>query len=143
MLLGRCRTAAAWPSARATPRTLLATLPPAKAGQYRIIVRTDIFNEVYEGVDERNNTTAAPDALTSSRCPSCSSACRCRQRCRRASSGCTRSTVGANETLRFTLDSSRRRLSANEIYVRYGDVPSGFAFDCVRAKTRSRPTRPR
>jgi subtilase family serine protease len=37
--------------------SLDATLPPAKPGQYRIIVRSDIFNEVYEGSNESNNTT--------------------------------------------------------------------------------------
>ena len=30
-----------------------------EGGAYRIIVRTDIFNQVFEGVDERNNTTAS------------------------------------------------------------------------------------
>ena len=39
-----------------------------------------------------------------------------------------RITVGANETLRFELNASDPSTS-NELYVRYGDVASGFAFD--------------
>ena len=106
---------------------LLTKLPPAKAGQYRIIVRSDIFNEVYEGVDERNNVTASPDVVTVTvpelrlGVPQAATLSPGEQRLFRV-------TVGANETLRFELDSSDPT-TANEIYVRYGDVASGFAFD--------------
>src|SRR6185295_2051209 len=41
----------------------LVTIPPAKAGSYRLVVRTDIYNEISEDVDERNNTTPSEDAL--------------------------------------------------------------------------------
>ncbi|MEM9827396.1 MAG: CARDB domain-containing protein, partial [Planctomycetota bacterium] len=40
--------------------TLVANTPPLTPGDYRIIVRTDIFNAVYEDVDDLNNTTASP-----------------------------------------------------------------------------------
>ena len=37
--------------------TLDTNLPPATPGQYRVIVRTDIFDDVFES-NELNNTTA-------------------------------------------------------------------------------------
>jgi hypothetical protein len=47
--------------------TLQATLPAVKPGTYYVIVRTDIFNEVYEGPTgnpgEQNNTTASADTV--------------------------------------------------------------------------------
>jgi len=44
--------------------TLDAYLPPAIPGQYRIIVRTDIFNQVWEDLADLNNKTASPTTLT-------------------------------------------------------------------------------
>jgi len=44
--------------------SLDAQIPPAKAGQYRIIVRADIFNEINEGVNERNNMRASSDPVS-------------------------------------------------------------------------------
>ncbi len=38
-------------------------LPPAAPGQYRIIVRPDILNQVYETENEVNNCTASPNPL--------------------------------------------------------------------------------
>src|SRR5207253_5672716 len=32
-------------------------------GAYHVVVRTDIFNEVFEGAGESNNTTASPDVV--------------------------------------------------------------------------------
>ncbi len=43
--------------------TLDALMPAAAPGNYRVIVRTDIFNQVYEGVNEVNNRAASPNAL--------------------------------------------------------------------------------
>jgi hypothetical protein len=44
--------------------TLTAVVPPASPGVYRVIVRTDIFNEVFEGAFEVNNRTPSTDTLT-------------------------------------------------------------------------------
>ena len=44
--------------------TLDATLPGAAAGEYRVIVRTDVRNQLHEDVGEANNTTASPDAIS-------------------------------------------------------------------------------
>src|SRR5690606_25730855 len=42
--------------------TLDATLPGAAAGQYRVIVRTDVRNRRDDDVGEGDKTTASPDA---------------------------------------------------------------------------------
>src|SRR5262249_11473429 len=42
--------------------TLTAKLPPLLPGSYRVIVRTDIYNEVYDA-DRANNTAASPGAF--------------------------------------------------------------------------------
>src|SRR3546814_13249906 len=44
--------------------SLTTTLPGASAGDYRVIVRTDVRNQLHEDVGEANNTTASPKALT-------------------------------------------------------------------------------
>src|SRR5262249_54476613 len=41
-----------------------ALMPAAKPGQSRFIVRTDVFDEVFEGADEANNRTASPGVVT-------------------------------------------------------------------------------
>ena len=106
---------------------LTATLPPAKAGSYRIIVRADIFDEVYEGVDERNNITASETALSLS-VPELQLGVPLPTTLAPQQERLYKVTVGAGETLSISLDAADD-LSANELYVRYGDVPSGFAFD--------------
>src|SRR3546814_12331859 len=44
--------------------SLTTTLPGASAGDYRVIVRTAVRNQLTEDVGEANNTTASPQALT-------------------------------------------------------------------------------
>ncbi|MEM9826972.1 MAG: CARDB domain-containing protein, partial [Planctomycetota bacterium] len=39
-------------------------IPPVLPGDYRIIVRTDIFDDVVEGENNRNNTLPSPDAVS-------------------------------------------------------------------------------
>src|SRR5205823_3298831 len=43
--------------------TLNTTLPPVTPGAYRVIVRADIFNQVYEREFEGNNRAASADTL--------------------------------------------------------------------------------
>src|SRR3546814_12280087 len=44
--------------------SLTTTLPGASAGDYRVIVRTDVRNQLPEDVGEANTPTASPQALT-------------------------------------------------------------------------------
>src|SRR5262249_17769221 len=43
--------------------TLQTALPAVTPGSYRLILRTDIYNQVYEDQGDANNTTAAIDSL--------------------------------------------------------------------------------
>ncbi|MDD4892115.1 MAG: hypothetical protein PHU85_19505, partial [Phycisphaerae bacterium] len=44
--------------------SLDAVLPALLADDYRIVVRTDVYNHVWEDEYEVNNATRSPDALT-------------------------------------------------------------------------------
>ena len=39
-------------------------MPPATPGQYRVIARTDIFNQIYEREFDANNTLASAETLS-------------------------------------------------------------------------------
>ncbi len=43
---------------------LTANLPPLAPGEYRVIVRPDIRNQIYEGTNEANNFTASSNIIT-------------------------------------------------------------------------------
>ncbi|MBI3350329.1 MAG: putative Ig domain-containing protein, partial [Burkholderiales bacterium] len=106
---------------------LTAKLPPAKAGSYRIIVRSDIYNEVNEGVNERNNTTASAAAVAVS-VPTLALGVPLQTTLAPGEQRLYRVAVGANETLKIALDAADN-LTSNELYVRYGDAASPSAFD--------------
>ncbi|WP_346658742.1 Ig-like domain-containing protein [Bradyrhizobium sp. 143] len=113
--------------------SLTAAIPPVKDGQYRLIVRSDIFKDVYEGppnsAEERNNATASLGALTVSvdeiqlDVPFAATLSTGESRVYRV-------TVPEGETLKVRLIGSSQSAS-NELFVRYGDVPSGFQFDAI------------
>src|SRR5262249_38397594 len=44
-------------------RTLRARVPSLTPGSYRVIVRTDVFNQVYENVNDANNNFTSADAV--------------------------------------------------------------------------------
>ncbi|HYU32388.1 MAG TPA: putative Ig domain-containing protein [Thermoanaerobaculia bacterium] len=106
-----------------------AVLPAATPGQYRFLVRADVFNEVYEGADEGNNRTASADALTVSApelrlgvpTPAALSA---------GQERLYQITVGLDQTLVVKLTTEARDAS-NEVFVRYGEAPTGFQFDAM------------
>ncbi len=104
-------------------------LPPATPGQYRVIVRTDIFDQVYEDVNEANNRTASPQALEVAvddlqiGVPLLTTLHPAEERLYRIA-------VPADQTLRITLQAGSDE-SANEIYVRHGRVPTSSAFDAT------------
>ncbi len=110
---------------------LTAVLPPTTPGQYRVIVRPDIFNEVFEGgyrsPGEANNYSTSPDALTVTvdelhlgvvQDTALST----------GQSRVYKLTVGEGETLRVRLTTPSQD-AANEIFLRYGAVPDGFNYD--------------
>ncbi|KPJ75957.1 MAG: hypothetical protein AMJ54_13385, partial [Deltaproteobacteria bacterium SG8_13] len=109
--------------------TLDTILPPASPGQYRVIARTDIFNQVYEEVNEANNKTASADTLSVAvdemqiGVPLATQLASGQQRLYRI-------TVPADQTLRITLRAADDQ-SANEIFVRHDAVPTSAAFDAT------------
>ncbi|MEI7464998.1 MAG: CARDB domain-containing protein, partial [Burkholderiales bacterium] len=102
-------------------------LPPMKAGQYRIIVRPDIFNQVYEGSNEGNNTTASANVVSVT-VPELQLGVSRDTSLTVGQGQLYKVTVAAGQTLRFSLDTDRAD-AANEIYVRWNEVPSAAKFD--------------
>jgi len=128
--LGRTRRDVAGLAAGASyTLSLDATLPPAKPGQYRIIVRPDIFNEVFEGANEANNKTASAtplnvtvDALQLG-VPLVTNIDPGQDRLFQV-------TVGLDQTLKVDLTTPADQ-AFNELYLRYNDVPNGINFDAA------------
>ena len=104
-------------------------LPPSLAGQYRIIVRTDIFNQVYESADEGNNLRSSPDTIAIE-VPSLTLGVALETALVTTQSRLYRIDVPAGETLRLTLDSTESA-AANEVFVRYNALPDGSNYDAA------------
>ncbi len=110
--------------------TLTANLPALTPGQYRIIVRTDAQNQVYEGDNEVNNLTTAASAITLSA-----------------------TELPLNQILTTTLATGQERLyhvvlpkgetlkvsvngtqtAQNELFIRYGQAPTSSEYDATYA----------
>lgn len=106
-----------------------AELPAVTPGQYRVIVRTDIFNQVYEDLDEQNNATTSldPIAVTVDEIllgvPLSTT----------LDTGQTRLfqvNVPADQTLRIRLRADHEN-AANELFVRYGAAPTTVMYDAA------------
>ena len=114
------------PGGSSYTETLTAPLPGIAPGDYFVIVRSDIRNHVPES-DEGNNFGASLDRVEVNArelalgVPAEGSVAEGR-------SAYYRVEVPAGETLLITLDAEREDVS-NELYVRYGDMPSRTRFD--------------
>ena len=106
--------------------TLTAELPAVTPGNYYLIVRADVKNRVPES-DETNNIGASVNPFVvdviqlTLGVPFASTLPQDKERYFKVN-------TPANETLLWTLDSQAND-SANELYVRYGDVASRGAYD--------------
>jgi hypothetical protein len=119
--------------------SLKAKLPPLKEGLWRIIVRPDLYNEVFEGKitytaagfnlphQEANNRTAS-GATLQVQVPELTVASPVQTTLSPSQTRLYKVSVAAGETLRVLLDSSKEE-GVNEIYIRYGDVPTSYQFD--------------
>jgi large repetitive protein len=109
--------------------TLDTLMPAAAPGQYRVIVRTDVFNQVYEGVNEANNRTASPSTLEVSvdamqiGAPLTTSLEPKQEKLFQIQ-------VPDGQTLRVTLKSSDPA-STNEIFIRHDRAPSSSVYDAT------------
>jgi len=120
---------------------LKAKLPPLKDGNWRIVVRPDLYNEVYEGKitytptglnlppGEANNRIASGSTLQV-QVPALAVASPLQTTMTSGQARLYKISVASGETLRVTLDSSAAD-GSNELYIRYGDIPTGYAFDAA------------
>ncbi len=110
-------------------QSLTTLMPPATPGQYRVITRTDIFNQVYEREFDANNALASAETISVTveqlqlgvRHPTT------------LSTGQTRLfqvTVPHDQTLRVTLSTDADK-SANEIFLRYDAAPTIASYDAA------------
>ncbi|MBD2200392.1 MULTISPECIES: CARDB domain-containing protein [Calothrix] len=108
---------------------LTAALPPAIPGQYRIIIRPDIFNQVYEGLNEANNRTASADPLNVTveelqlGVPLTTNLTTGKEKLFQVK-------VSQNQTLRVKVTGVDSE-SANELFLRFGNVPTDIIYDAA------------
>jgi len=120
---------------------LTAKLPPLKNGNWRIIVRPDLYNEVFEGTitytatglslppGEANNRIAS-GATMQVTVPELQVASPLDTTLSPGEARLYRVSVAAGETLQVSLDAAAAE-GSNELYLRYGDIPTGYAFDAA------------
>src|SRR5205814_2800131 len=104
------------------------TMPAVAPGTYRVIVRTDVFNNVYE-TNKLNNTTASADS-TSITVPSLLLGVPLNTTLSTGEDKLYQVTVPVGQTLRVDLTSSDPSAS-NELYLRYGAVPTTSTYDAI------------
>ncbi len=128
-LIGRVAQAGPLAPGESYTSTLQAVLPAVTPGAYRLIVRSDIYDEVFEGPDEGNNRTASANSLEITvqelylSVVEHTTLSTGQQRLYRID-------VAANQTLRIALTTPAGDAS-NELFIRYGDIPSNFAYDAI------------
>ncbi|QEG41240.1 CARDB domain-containing protein [Roseimaritima ulvae] len=106
--------------------SLTASVPGLVPGDYQVIIRTDIRNHIPES-NETNNLSASLD-LVDVNIEALQLGVPATDVLAEGQSAFYRVDVNAGETLVVTLD-SESATAANELYVRYGDVPSRSVFD--------------
>jgi subtilase family serine protease len=121
--------------------TLSTPLPPIRDGNWRVIVRPDLFNEVFEGriaytasglalpPGEVNNRMAS-GATLQVRVPELPVGSLVTSTLSPGEARVYKISVAAGETLRVSLDAAAAE-GSNEIYLRYGDLPTGTVFDAA------------
>jgi hypothetical protein len=102
-------------------------MPPVAAGQYRIIVRTDIRNQVFEGVNEANNRRFSPDVVTVT-VDSIQLGVPLNTTLSTGQDRLYKVTVLEGETLQVRVSTSAND-AANEVYLRFNQAPTPFQFD--------------
>lgn len=106
---------------------LQSILPPAPLGQYRIIVRPDIFNQVYEGTNEANNRTTSSGTITVT-VPELQLGVPLQTTLNTGQERLFRVNVGLGQTLQVNLTSTATE-AANELFVRFDNAPTGIVYD--------------
>ncbi len=110
--------------------TLTAMLPPAIPGQYYLIVRTNVFGDVYEdaaGVANGITTSAGQMQVI---VPTLQLGVPLATPLSDGQDQLFQVTVPENQTLQVSLTSADAS-AANEIYLRYNAVPTAFQYDAI------------
>ncbi|MCB1942193.1 MAG: hypothetical protein KDI53_09175, partial [Candidatus Accumulibacter sp.] len=108
--------------------SLDAKLPPATPGSYRVIVRSDIFDDILES-QELNNTTASADLLKVS-VPELHLGVPLITTLDTGEDRLYQVTVGQGETLRVDLTSADPA-AANVLFLRYDALPTASTYDAA------------
>ena len=107
--------------------TIMARLPAVLPRTYRVIVRTDIFDDIFEGPQNANNTSASADVLELTvptlqlDVPDTSTISTGQERLFRVH-------VPAGQTLEVLLDAAG---GANELYARFEGLPNTLNYDAA------------
>ncbi|MDM9385689.1 CARDB domain-containing protein [Chlorogloeopsis sp. ULAP01] len=109
--------------------TLTANLPPATPGQYRIIVRSDIFNSVYEADFESNNRTTSADTLEVT-VEQLQLGVPLNTTLNTGQERLFQIDLQAGQTLRINTTSSATD-TANEVFVRFQSAPTSIVYDAA------------
>ncbi len=109
--------------------TLTAVVPPALPGSYRIIVRADVFNDIYEGANEINNDRASADAVNVS-VPTLTVGAPVTVAIPDGGELLYRVQVPDGQTLQVSLDASG---GANELYLGHEFLPDSIKNDAAYA----------
>jgi len=107
--------------------SLIAPLPGVTPGNYHVIIRSDIFNNVPES-NEANNLWASLDDVSVDAAVLAVDGAAATGTLANGQAAYYKFTVGAGETLRLRLDSASDTAS-NELYVRRGTMPTRGQFD--------------
>ncbi|MCB1964701.1 MAG: hypothetical protein KDI64_01260, partial [Candidatus Accumulibacter sp.] len=108
--------------------SLDANLPPATPGSYRVIVRSDIFDDILES-QELNNRTTSADLLKVS-VPELHLGVALSTTLDTGEDRLYQVTVGQGDTLRVDLTSADAR-AANVLFLRYDALPTGSTYDAA------------
>jgi large repetitive protein len=113
--------------------TLETVLPPALPGHYRLIVRPDIFNQIYEAEDESNNQTTSASTLTLS-VDELRLGVPLQTHLISGQEQLFQVRVEQGQTLKVTVNSTDPT-AANELFIRYNQVPDGISYDAAYTGT--------
>src|SRR5262249_37256227 len=127
-LLGRVRHSGALAAGGSDTFTLQADLPPVTPGTYHVIVRTDIFNDVYE-TNRANNTKASAD-LIEVQAQELHLGVPLDAALSTGQEQIYQVRVGLGQTLRVALTAGSAD-SAHELFLRYGEAPTPTTYDAV------------
>ena len=126
-LLGTLRYSGGLAAGASVTQNLNVAIPATAPGQYFLIVRTDLFNEIYEGFNEYNNATSSTDLLTVTVPPLTLNV----PLATTLSAGQDRLyalTVPEGHTIQVSLAGSATG-AVNEVFIKYAAAPTSSSYD--------------